>query len=109
MGFGFPLDLIVYLFILVALLFLATNYFIRIMKFSKKKTNGDRIRSMTDYELASFLISADSDACAHCRFYDAENNADFEGCRLGEPCGREIAAASLQNWLSSETTECKTK
>lgn len=65
-------------------------------------TNGDRIRSMTDEELADFLISADSSCCAHCKYFDVENADDFEGCRLEGPCGKDVAAASFQKWLSTE-------
>lgn len=64
-------------------------------------TNGDRIRSMTDEDLANFLISEDAEACKHCEFENL-----LGGCNLDNPCVKELAAASLQNWLSSETTEC---
>jgi len=33
-------------------------------------TNGDKIRNMTNEELAAFLVSEDAQACEHCDFYD---------------------------------------
>ena len=60
-------------------------------------TNGDKIRNMTDDDLAEFLISADATACTHCEYhYD-----DF-GCRLDNPCVAPMACTILKDWLSSE-------
>lgn len=59
-------------------------------------TNGDKIRSMTDEELAFFLISEDANACTHCEFDTA-----LFGCQLNNPCVKELAVAEMQDWLAS--------
>lgn len=70
-------------------------------------TNGDRIRSMTDGELADFLMSYESKACAHCRYHDSI------GCNFGEVdivCTSDYVYEVFENWLSSEAdTECLEK
>lgn len=63
-------------------------------------TNGDRIRSMTDGELADFLMSYESKACAHCR-YD-----DDIGCNFGDDdieCSNGYVHHVFKAWLSAES------
>lgn len=63
-----------------------------------KETNGDRIRRMTDEELADFLLSEKSDVCTHCEFH----GKDFNRCTLENPCVKELASTMLLDWLASE-------
>lgn len=64
-------------------------------------TNGDRIRSMTDDELADFLMSYESKVCAHCK-YD-----DDIGCNFGDDgevvCDKSYVHSVFTEWLSSES------
>ena len=66
-------------------------------------TNGDKIRNMTDEELAAFLLSEDAQACAHCDFYDCEALL----CTIDDLCivegETDPAQAMLLAWLSTET------
>ena len=65
-------------------------------------TNGDRIRNMTDKELAVFLLTDESKVCTHCEF-----NGEY-GCSADEiVCGTAHLEDTFKKWLSSETTECK--
>lgn len=70
-------------------------------------TNGDRIRSMTDEELAGFLNSYEARVCAHCK-YD-----DDIGCNYGDNdivCTSDYVHEVFKNWLSLEAdTECLEK
>ena len=59
----------------------------------KKQTNADRIRSMSDEELAEFLIK--SDCCIA--------NAGKVDCSQAEECG--ICEKVIRNWLKSEVEE----
>lgn len=63
-------------------------------------TNGDRIRNMTDTQLADFLMSYDSKVCSHCK-YD-----DDIGCNFHEDggviCTEDYVHSVFMNWLSSE-------
>lgn len=61
-------------------------------------TNGDRIRKMTNEELAESVVSGELDPCTHCEFYDGE----ILKCRLDNPCVKELACTELLDWLSSE-------
>jgi len=65
-------------------------------------TNGDKIRNMTNEELAAFLVSEDAQACEHCDFYDGETmQCICNGLCMVEG-QTEIAKAVLISWLSSE-------
>ena len=66
-------------------------------------TNGDRIRSMTDEELADFLTSDDVNACTHCKLLEYA----VDGLPLPCPCRKDGEVPVFLKWLSSETTECK--
>lgn len=67
-----------------------------------RETNADMIRSMTDEELADFLVSGESDACTHCEFY----NSGINRCCLDNPCVSELASVMLLGWLTSEKGIC---
>lgn len=62
-----------------------------------KYTNGDRIRDMTDDEMADFLESGQANACIHCDEYDKEKKR----CTFNGRCKTEFAVAALYDWLSS--------
>ena len=59
-------------------------------------TNGDKIRNMTDGQLAEFLADGESKPCVHCP-YD-----DDIGCKGGIICTKEHLQDVFLNWLSSE-------
>lgn len=62
-------------------------------------TNGDRIRSMTDDELADFLQSYESRVCCHCKYDDAI------GCNFGNDdiiCTSYYVHGVFLEWLSKE-------
>ena len=63
----------------------------------KRQTNADRIRSMSDEELAEFLIR--QHACENCEYFGS-------GARCKAPnefkCTNEYATAVVQKWLKSE-------
>lgn len=63
------------------------------------ETNGDRIRSMTDDELAMFLVSEEHEACPHCGY---NNDDDPTGCDYFGPCGKDCHKYLLKLWLSSK-------
>lgn len=60
-------------------------------------TNGDRIRSMTDEELAFAFVNFEFLPCAHCEF------EKVFGCprTRGHVCRPQLACESLRIWLSS--------
>lgn len=66
-----------------------------------RETNADMIRSMTDEELAGFLVSRESDACTHCEFY----NSDINRCYLDNPCVKELAEMYLLDYLGRPVQE----
>lgn len=62
-------------------------------------TNGDRIRSMTDEELAGFLMSYESRVCAHCK-YDIDSM-----CIISDGdviCTVDYIHGVYTEWLSKE-------
>lgn len=59
-------------------------------------TNGDKVRNMTNEELADFLISRESESCSHCEYHD-----EHLDCLLGSPCFQQ-AFDVLKKWLSAE-------
>lgn len=67
MGFGFPFDLIVSLALLASCSLCAIDYFLRIMKYFRKETNGDHIRNMTNEELAKILYCGIPSICKICK------------------------------------------
>ena len=63
------------------------------------KTNADRIRSMSDDELADFLADEE--------IFNACNNCDFNRCNncnapIDFICTKGYATALIQEWLQSE-------
>ncbi len=66
-------------------------------KEKKMKTNADKIRSMSDEELADFL--EEFEACDVCKHYD-KNRCTFEN-----PCVHEFAGAMIWEWLKSPTKD----
>ena len=72
----------------------------------KPKTNADRIRSMSDEELAEFL--ADSEIfspCKNCDFHFVDAMNDDCKAPDGWICTKGYAAALIQKWLQSEVEE----
>ena len=63
----------------------------------KPKTNADRIRSMSDEELAEFL--EEFEVCTHCKY------ADGIRCTFENPCTHGFASAMAYEWLKSEAKE----
>lgn len=59
-----------------------------------KQTNADRIRAMSDEELAEFLEQFE--VCSHCEY------SDNERCTFENPCVHEFATAMALKWLQSE-------
>ena len=66
-------------------------------EYGNEKTNADRIRSMSDEELADFL--EEFEACDVCKYYD-KNRCTFEN-----PCVHEFAGIMIWEWLKSPTTD----
>ena len=60
------------------------------------QTNADRIRAMSDEELAEFL--AEYEVCTNCHYL--ENDCKFEGV-----CTKGFASAMAYEWLKSEVKE----
>lgn len=70
----------------------------------KKQTNADRIRAMSDEELAEFMANKGGYiACNQCDFF----NRDEEKCESpsGWLCTKGYAEALIHNWLQSEVEE----
>lgn len=70
------------------------------------KTQADRIRSMSDEELADFL--ADSEIfspCKNCDFHFVDAMNDDCKAPDGWICTKGYAAALIQKWLQSEVEE----
>lgn len=61
------------------------------------KTNADRIRSMSDEELADFL--EEFEACDVCKYHDKDR------CTFENICVHEFAGAMIWEWLKSPTTD----
>lgn len=62
-----------------------------------RMTNAERIRNMTDEELAEFL--AELNACEKCK-YDSSM-----GCLFENPCTKSFAEAMALEWLKAEVEE----
>jgi len=60
----------------------------------KPMTRADKIRSMSDEELAEFLEKFE--VCSHCDYMDKER------CTLDNPCVHSLAVAMALKWLQSE-------
>ena len=58
-------------------------------------TVGDRIRSMSDKELANFLVSDQTIACLHCK-------EDMPRPKNKCPCSKEHEARVMCEWLGIE-------
>lgn len=75
-----------------------------IFETAEKQTNADRIRSMSDEELAEFMANKGGYiACCQCDFF----NHDEEKCESpsGWLCTKGYASALIQKWLQSEVEE----
>ena len=59
-----------------------------------KMTNADRIRSMSDEELADFL--EEFKVCTYCKYNDEDR------CRFENPCTHDFAGIMAYEWLKSE-------
>ena len=59
-------------------------------------TNGDRIRSMTDYELATFYLSRENSVCAICKEDVEGSGCSWSACSLSHRCD------VFMRWLKSE-------
>lgn len=66
----------------------------RAIDYFKPMTNADRIRNMSDEELAEFLEGFT--ICDHCEYYKNER------CTLDNPCVHGFAQAMAQKWLQAE-------
>ena len=64
---------------------------------TQKQTNADRIRAMSDEELAEFL--EEFEVCTHCKY------ADGIVCTFENPCTHGFASAMAYEWLKSEVKE----
>lgn len=58
---------------------------------------GDKIRSMSDEELAEFLEQFE--VCTHCKYFYNKH------CNFENPCVHEFAMAMAYEWLKSEAKE----
>ncbi|OUO78170.1 hypothetical protein B5F53_11520 [Blautia sp. An249] len=67
------------------------------IKSQRKQTNADKIRSMTDEELAEFYTTFS--ACKVCEYQDAER--DTCGATTGFLCTQTYAEAIILDWLKS--------
>ena len=66
---------------------------------AKKQTNADRIRAMTDEQLADFLEGFE--ACNGCEYKDKVTGF----CTFGNPCVHGFAQAIILKWLQSEAEQ----
>lgn len=72
----------------------------------KKQTNADRIRSMSDEELAEFLADSEKfSPCNNCDFHFVDAMNDDCKAPDGWICTKGYAAALIQKWLQSEVEE----
>lgn len=66
------------------------------IKSQRKQSNAQRIRSMTDEELAKFL--SEFSACQVCKYCDEEH--DTCGASINFTCVKEYAEAIIGDWLN---------
>lgn len=75
-------------------------------KISKQKTNADRIRAMSDEELAEFLADPEKfSPCKNCDFHFADAMNDDCKAPDGWICTKGYVAALIQKWLQLEVEE----
>lgn len=67
----------------------------------EKNTNADKIRNMTDEELAKFL--SEFSACQVCKYYDEEH--DGCGASVNFLCVKTYAEAIIGDWMKSPVEE----
>lgn len=65
----------------------------------EKNTNADKIRNMTDEELAKFL--SEFSACKICEYY----NKEFDRCDSIPLCVKKYAEAIIGDWLNKPVEE----
>lgn len=65
----------------------------------KPMTNADRIRNMSDEELAEFIVMYE--VCSRCDYSDKTNDR----CTLENPCVYNLAIAMSLKWLQSEVED----
>lgn len=71
----------------------------------KRMNNADRIRSMSDDELAEFLADPEIfSPCKNCDFHLDTTNDDCKA-PYGWICTKGYAAALIKKWLQSEVEE----
>lgn len=61
------------------------------------RSNADKIRAMSDEELAKFL--GEYEVCTNCTYLDKKR------CTFENPCVKEFATAMAYEWLKSEAKE----
>ena len=71
------------------------------IKGQRKQSNAQRIRNMTDEELAKFL--SEFSACQACKYYDEEH--DGCGASINFTCVKEYAEAIIGDWLKQPVEE----
>ena len=71
------------------------------IKSQRKQSNVQRIRNMTDEELAKFL--SEFSACQACKYYDEEH--DGCGASINFTCVKEYAEAIIGDWLKQPVEE----
>ena len=70
------------------------------------QTRADRIRSMSDEELAEFLADSEKfSPCKNCDFHFVDAMNDDCKAPDGWICTKGYAAALIQKWLQSEVEE----
>lgn len=66
----------------------------------KKQTNADRIRAMTDEELAELITSGELSAiCPFCKYYGTKN------CYMENEGAHKNCSRGIIKWLQSEVEE----
>lgn len=71
------------------------------IKSQRKQSNADRIRNMSDEELAKFL--SEFSACSVCEYYDSETNGcDTDGNFL---CVKAYAEGIIGRWLKQQAED----
>ena len=83
---------------------LANGVTVQECKLGAKKTNADRIRNMTDEELAEFLTDINPTSCQDCGFShgwrcqpDRDDYSDFEKCKEGRKRWLQMPAGEADN------------
>lgn len=71
-------------------------------------TNADKIRKMTNKELADFLADTDKfSACQHCDYLFKDCTCDFCNAPSGFVCVKAYASALIGRWLEETAIDSK--